>query len=233
MAAPASTGIDSEAGQASSASSGLALLVEVANNPASLPSGLEAPPPPPPQVTPPASPPPQPQPAVPPPPPPQPTVPPPPPPPKPVYSDRGQRALKRARLGSTGVEEARPFSDFTMGAGKGDTWSSEVKPLGVEEVDLLHIEGRAEVALLGLDSEPPRALSMLELAVCQGEEVISKPLDGLVLLGEQVLPLIPFLAEKVRHPPIPIGEQNVLLLHELRTRQRSGSRGHILPENCG
>ena len=50
---------------------------------------------------------------------------------------------------------------FWRRARRAVTWSSEREPLGQEEVDLVEVEGQLEVAFLGQDPEPPRALSML------------------------------------------------------------------------
>ena len=58
--------------------------------------------------------------------------------------------------------------------------------------------------------------------VRHGEKPGSKPLHGLVLVGEHILLLGLFLAEEVRLPPVPILKQYVLLHHELLGGRTAG-----------
>ena len=64
--------------------------------------------------------------------------------------------------------------------------------------------------------EPPRTLLIVEQAMCQGEELLSNPLDVGVLLLHQPFPHGPFLPEE--RPPFPVGKKNILVLQERGTR---------------
>ena len=59
--------------------------------------------------------------------------------------------------------------------------------------------------------------------MCQGEELLSDPLDVRVLLLQQPFPRSPFFLEE--RPPFPVGKENVLVLRERRGVRLAGRNG--------
>ena len=99
-----------------------------------------------------------------------------------------------------------------------------------EDVDFLHVEAQAEVALLSLDPEAARALSVLELAERQGAELGAEPMGEPVLVKDKGLPPASLSMVEVLPPQFPIGKQDILLLHEHKgvkptVAGRNGYRG--------
>ena len=104
-----------------------------------------------------------------------------------------------------------PFFVFlsALGAGRGVTWGSLMR-LSVDDPKPPHPEEQAGLALQGPDPEPTRGLLVEEQAECQGEELLSDPLDVGVFVLQHPYPCGPFLPNE--RPPFPLGKRNVLLL---------------------
>ena len=95
--------------------------------------------------------------------------------------------------------------------------------LSVDGAEPPHPEVEAGLALQWPDPEPACGLLVEEQAMCQGEELLSDPLDVRVFLLRQPYPRSPFPPDE--RPPFPVGKQNVLVLRERRGGRLAGGDG--------